>query len=54
MPFFVMIVLGRNDISDCLLCMPLAVVILLVLSKYWKDQVGLKTKTKMDKVDKHH
>ena len=37
MPFFVMIVLNRNDISDCLLCLPMGVAGLLVLGRIWKD-----------------
>ncbi len=48
MPFFVMMVLGRNDISDCLLSLPLVVVILLVLGAVWKDgdKAGIKSKKK--------
>lgn len=37
MPTFVIFVLGRDDISDCLLSLPFAVVVLLGLSVVWKD-----------------
>jgi len=36
MPFIVMIVLERDDISDCLLSLPIVVIILLILSFIWK------------------
>ena len=37
MPFFVMMVLDRNDISDCLLSLPIVLVLLLALGWLWRD-----------------
>ena len=39
MPFFIMIILGRDDISDCLLSLPIVVFIMVILSQIWKESL---------------
>lgn len=54
MPFFIMIVLGRDDIADCLLALPIVIAGLLVMSFVWKDksdsESGIKIRGKVDKI----
>lgn len=50
MPFFIMIVLSRDDIADCLVCMSILVAALLMLGLIWKDKENIKSKGRVDKV----
>jgi hypothetical protein len=37
MPFFIMIILKRDDIGDSLLWLPISTIVLMILANYWKD-----------------
>jgi hypothetical protein len=54
MPFFIMIVLNKNDIDHCLVCIPMVVGIVLAMSLVCKDKEIVASEVDKVKLTKHH